>query len=67
MSEEDTFIRGLIEREVPMLGVCLGIQLLAKAEGAAVYPLPGGPEIGWFPAELTGPIGRLRSFGRLIG
>jgi GMP synthase (glutamine-hydrolysing) len=51
--EENAFIQGLLERRVPMLGVCLGIQLLAKAEGAAVYPLPGGPEIGWFPVDLT--------------
>ena len=51
--EENSFIQGLLDRRVPMLGVCLGIQLLAKAEGAAVYPLAGGPEIGWFPIELT--------------
>jgi GMP synthase-like glutamine amidotransferase len=51
--EENTFIQGLLERQVPMLGICLGIQLFAKAEGAAVYPLAGGPEIGWFPLELT--------------
>ena len=51
--EENSFIQGLLERQVPLLGVCLGIQLFAKAEGAAVYPLAGGPEIGWFPVELT--------------
>jgi GMP synthase-like glutamine amidotransferase len=51
--EENTFIQGLLEGQVPMLGICLGIQLFAKAEGAAVYPLAGGPEIGWFPVELT--------------
>ena len=38
---------------MPLLGVCLGIQLFAKAEGSAVYPLPGSPEIGWVPVELT--------------
>ena len=51
--EENTFIQGLLERDVPLLGVCLGIQLFAKAEGSAVYPLAGGPEIGWVPVELT--------------
>jgi GMP synthase (glutamine-hydrolysing) len=53
LGEENTFIQSLLERQVPMLGICLGIQLLAKAEGAAVYPLPGEPEVGWFPVELT--------------
>jgi GMP synthase (glutamine-hydrolysing) len=53
LREENTLIQDLLERQVPMLGICLGIQLLAKAEGAAVYPLAGGPEVGWFPVELT--------------
>ena len=54
-----------LERRVPMLGVCLGIQLLAKAEGAAVYPLAGGPEIGWFPVELTATAADDPLFARL--
>ena len=65
--EENTFIQGLLERDVPLLGVCLGIQLFAKAEGSAVYPLPGGPEIGWVPVELTEAAADDPVFGSLPG
>ena len=63
--EENSFIQGLLERQVPMLGICLGIQLFAKAEGAAVYPMPDGPEIGWFPVALTARAAEDPLFGRL--
>ena len=53
LRDENAFIQELVERGVPTLGICLGVQLLAKAEGARVYPVPGGPEIGWVPVELT--------------
>jgi GMP synthase (glutamine-hydrolysing) len=53
LREENLFIQRLLDCHVPLLGVCLGIQLIAKAGGAAVYPLPDGPEIGWVPVELT--------------
>lgn len=53
LRDEDVFIRRLLERRVPLLGVCLGAQLMAKAAGARVYPLPG-PEVGWVDVELTG-------------
>jgi GMP synthase-like glutamine amidotransferase len=36
----------------PLLGVCLGAQLVAEAAGAEVGPLDGGPEIGWYEVEL---------------
>ena len=49
---EDAVIRRLLELETPILGVCLGAQLLAKAVGAWVGPSVR-PEIGWFPLELT--------------
>jgi GMP synthase (glutamine-hydrolysing) len=65
LREENTFIQGLLDREVPMLGVCLGIQLIAKAAGAAVYPLQGGPEIGWMPVELTEAAASDPVFGAL--
>jgi len=45
-------IRQAVERRQPVLGVCLGAQLLARALGATVYRNPV-KEIGWFDIELT--------------
>jgi GMP synthase (glutamine-hydrolysing) len=65
LRDENALIQDLLHREVPLLGVCLGIQLLAKAEGAAMYRLAGGPEIGWVPVELTEAAAADPVFGRL--
>jgi GMP synthase-like glutamine amidotransferase len=51
LRREDEFVRGLLERRVPTLGVCLGGQLLAKAAGAHVGPSPE-PEFGFTRVEL---------------
>lgn len=52
LSEENFVLQRLLDLHVPLLGVCLGAQLLAKAAHAPVYAA-GEPEIGWFPVELT--------------
>jgi GMP synthase-like glutamine amidotransferase len=53
LSEERDWLRGLIDRPQPTLGICLGSELLAQAAGAWVGRLPV-PEIGWGEVELTG-------------
>jgi GMP synthase-like glutamine amidotransferase len=51
MTDEKAAIKGLIESGRPVLGVCLGSQLLAEAAGANVGPMPGDPEVGWHEVE----------------
>jgi GMP synthase (glutamine-hydrolysing) len=52
LRDEVEWLHDLIERMVPTLGICLGSQLLARAAGAWLSPLPE-PEIGWAEVELT--------------
>lgn len=52
LTEERALLADLIERGVPLLGVCLGAQLVAAAAGADVRRAPE-PEIGWYRVELT--------------
>ena len=41
-----------LERGTPMLGVCLGSQMIARAAGARVFRADEA-EVGWLPVELT--------------
>jgi GMP synthase (glutamine-hydrolysing) len=52
LAEEKALLRNLIKRRVPLLGVCLGSQLVAEAAGARVEEAPE-PEIGWLRVDVT--------------
>jgi GMP synthase (glutamine-hydrolysing) len=50
LRQEERLIRKAAERGVPVLGVCLGAQLIARALGARVYR-NRAKEIGWFDID----------------
>ena len=61
LAREIALLRKSIARDAPVLGICLGSQLLAAAAGARVYPnVRPGPdgapaparEVGWGPVDL---------------
>jgi GMP synthase (glutamine-hydrolysing) len=58
LREETRWLEQLLARRTPVLGVCLGVQLLARAAGSWVRRMGDGPEIGWCRVELT-EAGRL--------
>jgi GMP synthase (glutamine-hydrolysing) len=51
---EREWLAGAVERGMPVLGICLGAQLLARALGAEVRP-GGAAEIGFAPVAVTDP------------
>ena len=52
LRDESDWLRTLLGRQVPTLGICLGSELLARAAGARVVPL-AEPEVGWTEVVLT--------------
>ncbi|MCL4435814.1 MAG: type 1 glutamine amidotransferase [Thaumarchaeota archaeon] len=57
LRHEDRLIKSALKRGTPLLGICLGAQLIAKAAGARVYR-GREKEIGWYTLYLT-PEARL--------
>lgn len=52
LKDEDVFLKKAINAGIPILGICLGAQLIAKAAGAKVKKAQQ-KEIGWYNVNLT--------------
>ena len=52
-SEEVDLLSSALSAQLPVLGICLGAQLLALAAGGQVFAGTAGQEIGWHPITLT--------------
>jgi len=53
LADEIALAADALRRNLPILGVCLGSQILAAAAGSRVYRGPAR-EIGWYPVTLNG-------------
>lgn len=49
---EIELVRAAMAEDKPVLGICLGAQIIAHALGAPVAPLPV-KEVGWYSVQLT--------------
>jgi GMP synthase (glutamine-hydrolysing) len=54
LATEREWLAGAVERGLPVLGICLGAQLLARALGAEVRA-GEGPELGFAPVTVNDP------------
>ncbi|MBI5251344.1 MAG: type 1 glutamine amidotransferase [Desulfomonile tiedjei] len=52
LRDETVFLNKVVNAGLPVLGICLGAQMIAKAQGALVTDSPK-KEIGWCNIDLT--------------
>ena len=52
VAAEAEFVRDVVDRDVPLLAICFGAQVLSHALGGAVSRT-AVPEIGWYDLDLT--------------
>ena len=61
MQEEIEWVGDFIQSGKPVLGICLGAQIIATALGEEVYPGPE-KEIGWHTLQFLPSLGEFRIF-----
>ncbi len=61
LAAELRFIERLLRADCPVLGICLGAQLLARVLGARVAAMPAR-EIGWHPVRMSPQAASLLSW-----
>lgn len=59
---EFTLVEQALAQKIPLLGLCLGSQILAKVLGAQVYPGQAGREVGWCDIQLLAAAQQDRLF-----
>jgi GMP synthase-like glutamine amidotransferase len=52
---ESTLVRQIVARDIPLLAICFGAQVLSHALGATVAR-NATPEIGWFDFPVAAPV-----------
>jgi GMP synthase (glutamine-hydrolysing) len=52
LASEKRFLADALAARVPLLGICLGSELIAEVGGAQMHHM-GEPEIGWYKVALT--------------
>ncbi|OFV93726.1 MAG: hypothetical protein A3F68_11425 [Acidobacteria bacterium RIFCSPLOWO2_12_FULL_54_10] len=52
LMDEQCLVQNAVQNNRPVLGICLGSQIIASALGARVYP-GHEKEIGWYQVEVT--------------
>jgi len=52
LKDETNLLKKALALKIPVLGICLGAQMIAKAAGARVVRSPD-KEVGWFNVKLT--------------
>jgi GMP synthase (glutamine-hydrolysing) len=62
LRDEMRLIESAAKDNLPILGVCLGAQIVAAALGANVTKNPAGKEIGWHPVSLSAAANEDRLF-----